>query len=131
MKLQNPGSGSDDDGDDDDEEPPTQLVSVTALDATAAEAGPDLGAFAITRAGDTTTALTVTIVLSGTATNGTDYQSVPLTVTFAAGQATANVLIVPLVDAVTEGSETVILTVLDGTTYTAGAPAVATVTIAG
>lgn len=135
VKLQNPGSGSDDDGDDDgdddDEEPPTQLVSVTALDATAAEAGPDLGAFAITRAGDTTTALTVTIVLSGTATNGTDYQNVPLTVTFAAGQATANVLIVPLVDAVTEGSETVILTVLDGTTYTAGAPAVATVTIAG
>lgn len=133
VTLQNPGDDEgDDDGDDDGGTPPaTLLVSVTALDATASETGPDLGAFRFTRSGITTAALTVTFTLTGTATNGTDYQTLPLTVTFAAGQATANVLVVPLPDATAEGSETVVLTVVDGTGYTAGSPATATVTIAG
>ncbi len=133
VKLQNPGDADDaGDGDDDPSDPPVALlVSVTALDATASELGPDLGAFRLTRSGSTTAALTVTFTLTGTATNGTDYQNLPLTVTFAAGQATANVLVVPLPDANVEGLETVVLTVVDGAGYAAGSPATATVTIAG
>jgi Calx-beta domain len=69
--------------------------------------------------------------VSGTATNGSDYQSVPTTLTFAAGQATVDLFIVPFADGTTEGSETVIVTVDDGATYDLGAPAAATVTIAG
>lgn len=131
VKLQNPGH-DDDDGDDDDEDPPsTMLVSVAALDATASETGPDLGAFRFTRSGDTTAALTVTYTVTGTAANGTDYQSIPVTVTFAAGAATANVFVEPLPDATAEGPETVVLTVVDGAGYVAGSPATATVTIAG
>lgn len=107
------------------------LVTVSAFDSTASETGPDLGVFRFSRTGSTAASLTVTFTVSGTATNGTDYQSVPATVTFAAGQATVDLFVVPLSDATTEGSETVIVTVDDGATYDLGAPATATVTIAG
>jgi hypothetical protein len=127
VKLQNPGDG----GDDDDEEEPTDLVSVSATDAVASETGPDLGTFRFTRSGNTSAVLIVTFTVSGTATNGSDYQGVPTTVTFAAGQTTVDLFVVPLADGSTEGSETVIVTVQDGATYSAGAPASATVTIAG
>ena len=129
VKLQNPGDAGV--GGDDDDPSASQLVSVTASDATAEEAGLDPGAFRLTRSGDVTSSLVVTFTLTGTATNGTDYEDRALTVTFAAGQATATVSVVPKTDAVVEGAETVILTVVDGAGYTAGAPAVATVTIAG
>jgi hypothetical protein len=109
----------------------TPLVSVTAFDSTASETGPDMGTFRFSRTGSTAASLTVTFTVTGTATNGTDYQSVPLTVTFAAGQATADLFVVPLPDATVEGSETVIVTVTDGATYDLGSPATATVTIAG
>ena len=107
------------------------LVSVTAFDSTASETGPDLGTFRFSRTGSTAASLTVTFTITGTATNGTDYQNVPLTVTFGAGQATADLFIVPLPDGTAEGSETAIVTVTDGATYDLGSPATATVTIAG
>jgi large repetitive protein len=69
--------------------------------------------------------------VTGTATNGVDYQSVPVTVTFGVGQATSDLFVVPLPDADAEGSETVIVTVTDGATYDVGAPATATISIAG
>jgi len=109
----------------------TPLVSVAAFDSTASETGPDLGTFRFSRTGSTAAALTVTFTVSGTATNGTDYQSVPLTVTFAPGQATADLFVVPLPDATAEGSETAIVTVTDGAAYDLGSPAAATVTITG
>lgn len=107
------------------------LVSVTAFDSTASEIGPDLGTFRFSRTGSTAAALTIAFTVTGTATNGTDYQSLPLTVTFAAGQATFDLFVVPLPDTIAEGSETVIVTVTDGAAYDLGAPATATVTIAG
>ena len=109
----------------------TPLVSVAAFDSTASETGPDLGTFRFSRTGSTAASLTVTFTVGGTATNGTDYQGVPLTVTFAAGQANADLFVVPLPDATTEGSETVIVTVTDEAAYDLGSPATATVTIAG
>lgn len=105
-------------------------VSVAALDASASEAG-DTGMFRLTRTGDTSASLAVTVTFTGTATNGTDYDTLPTTVTFAAGQATANVFVVPMADAVVDASETVILTVVDGATYDLGATPSATVTISG
>ena len=74
IKLQNPGDG-------DDGEEPSALVSVTAFDASASEAGVNPGSFRLTRAGDLTqlaSALTVSFTLTGTALNGTDYATVPL-----------------------------------------------------
>ena len=51
--------------------------------------------------------------------------------TFAAGQATSDLFVVPLLDATAEGTETVIVTVTDGAAYDLGAPAAATITITG
>lgn len=110
---------------------PATLVSVGALDASAAEAGFDTGTFRFSRSGDTAAELTVTIALTGTATNGADFANVSLTVTFAAGQATADVVITPLADVIDEASETVIVSVVDGDTYDVGSPSSATITIAG
>jgi trimeric autotransporter adhesin len=104
-------------------------VAVAASDANASEAGPDPGVFTITRTGSTAAALAVSFTLGGTATNGTDYTSVGGNVTIAAGQASATVTITPLADALTEGNETVVLTLAAGS-YTVGQPNAATVTIA-
>ncbi len=105
------------------------VVSVVAFDAAASETGPDLGTFRFTRTGSPTSPLTVTYVVTGSAVNGTDYQAIPLTVTFPAGQATADVFVIPTVDSVVEGVETVIVTLTDGATYDLGAPATATATV--
>lgn len=107
------------------------LVSVTAFDSTAAESPVDMGTFRFTRTGSTAASLTVTFTVTGTATNGTDYQSLPTSVTFAAGQSTADLFVVPFTDGVTEGTETVMVTVTDGASYDVGSPAAATINIAG
>ncbi|MBW4481833.1 MAG: tandem-95 repeat protein [Tildeniella torsiva UHER 1998/13D] len=73
--------------------------------------------------------LTVVYTLSGTATNGTDYTTLPSTVTFAAGATTATVTVAPIADALVEGNETVILTLVDGARYTLGANTTATITL--
>jgi len=128
VKLQNPGDGNDD-GEDDG---PTNLVSVTAFDPVAIEVGANTGTFRLTRSGNAAllaSPLTVTFTLTGTAGNGTDYQSLPLTATFAAGAASTDVVVSPIADGVTESAETVILTLTSVAPYEVGSPAVATVTI--
>ena len=125
VKMQNPGDISE--GDE-----PTNLVSVAATDALAAEGGGNTGLFTLTRSGNATllaAPLSVTFTLSGTATNGTDYTMVPLTATFAAGSATATVQISPTSDGVTEGPETVTFTLNVTTPYEVGSPASASLTI--
>jgi len=49
------------------------------------------GNFTLSRTGPTTNALSVTIIISGTATNGDDYDTISTTVMFLAGSATATV----------------------------------------
>lgn len=125
VKLQNPGDGGDEEG-------PTELVSVSAVDAVATEAGPNTGIFRLTRAGSAillAAPLTVHFTLNGTAANGTDYMNVPLTATFPAGLATVDVVVTPLVDGTTEGAESVILSLTTVAPYELGAPSTATVTI--
>jgi hypothetical protein len=111
------------------------VVSITATDASAAEAGLDPGIFTISRTGDATASLAVTLARSGTAANNTDYTSIsgatPYTFTIPAGATSATVTITPVNDATNEGSETVILTVnANAALYTLGTTTSATVTIA-
>jgi hypothetical protein len=109
----------------------TPLVSVAAFDSSAREVTGDPGTFRFTRSGSTAATLTVNFTVSGTATSGVDYTALPVSVTFAAGSATADVAVTPLRDSDNqEGSETVIVTVTDGPTYDLGASPSATVTIA-
>lgn len=91
-------------------------VSVAATDSAAAESG-DTGTFTITREGNTSKALDVYFGLTGTADIGVDYTaSVSSPVTIPAGASSVTVTITPLQDAVSEGNETVILSLVP-TTY--------------
>ena len=100
----------------------TATVSVKASDGSAAEttAGQtaNSGSFTISRTGPTASALTVTLTMSGSATNGTDYNQIPTTVTIPAGAAATTVTLNVNDDLLAEGLETAILTVSAGTGYT-------------
>ncbi|OPF19969.1 hypothetical protein B1L04_00355 [Microcystis aeruginosa KW] len=85
--------------------------------------------YTFTRSGVTTNLLTVNYSIGGTATNGTDYASIPTGVTFAANLATATVTINPTPDTIVESDETVILTLASGTGYTVGTTTPVTGTI--
>ncbi|TRU34908.1 MAG: subtilase, partial [Microcystis aeruginosa Ma_MB_F_20061100_S20] len=105
------------------------VITVAATDADAGEPANN-GQYTLTRTGDLSSALTVNIAMSGTATNGTDYTTISTPVNFAAGSAAATVNLNVIDDTLIEGTETAILTVLAGTGYTVGAAASATVNIA-
>ena len=106
------------------------VVSVNATIANASEVGPVNGLFTFNRTGgDTTAALSVSYTVTGTATNGVDYSTVPTTVSFAAGQTSVTVPVNVLIDNVVDPNETVILTIQASPAYTIGTAA-ATVTIA-
>lgn len=110
----------------DDDSP---AVSIVANDASATEAG-DAGQFTLTRTGDTTNALAVTLSRTGTAANTTDYANINTAQTIPAGSASMTVNVSPIQDTTNEGNETVILTVAAGSGYVIGTPSSATVTIA-
>lgn len=61
------------------------------------------------RNGNTSSALTIPVNVSGTATEGVDYSNIPNTVTFPAGQTQISFTFNALGDALVEGIETVIL----------------------
>lgn len=103
-------------------------VSIVANDASASEGG-DAGQFTLTRTGDTTNALAVTLTRTGSAANTTDYAAINTTQTIPAGQASLTVNVSPVQDTSNEGNETVILTVTSGSGYVVGTPSAATVTI--
>lgn len=104
-------------------------VSITANDASASEGG-DPGQFTLTRTGDTTSALSVTLTRTGSATDTTDYASIATTQTIPAGQASLAINVTPVQDTSNEGTETVILTVASGSGYVVGTPSAATVNLA-
>jgi len=85
----------------------TPSVSVTATDASATEDG-GTGTYRITRS-NSTGALNCTISMGGTATNGTDYQTISSPQTIADGNIYVDVTLTPIEDGKYEGgSETAI-----------------------
>lgn len=109
----------------DDDSP---AVSISANDPNAAESG-DAGQFTLTRNGDTTSALAVTLTRTGSATNATDYATISTAQIIPAGQASLTINVTPTQDTSNEGSETIILAVTTGSGYTIGTPNTATVNI--
>src|ERR1035437_9279941 len=71
------------------------VVSVQVA-GNAAESGSQSGAFMIQRTGDTGPALVVNYRISGTATNGVDYQRLSGTGTIPAGQSAAQIEVTPI-----------------------------------
>lgn len=115
--------------------PPLPIVSIVAADASAGEtlssqtANP--GTFTLTRTGSTAAALTVTLAISGTATNGADELRLPTTVTFLPGEVSTSLTVMPVDDAVLEWNETTKLTLSKSAKYKIDAvKSNATVTIA-
>ena len=113
----------------DNDTAPPPSVTVSASDATAAEAASDPGEFTISRTGSSTTPLTVRFTLGGTAGNGTDYQSLSLTATIPAGAISVRVRVIPINDSAVEPPETVVLTLQSDPGYVIGGVASAVVTI--
>ena len=81
---------------------------------------PDPGQFVFWRNGETTGALTVYYMLSGSASNGVDYETLSGSVTFPAGATYTTVSVTPIRDGVTEEAETVMLTLSPDAAYTVG-----------
>ncbi|MBJ6760747.1 PKD domain-containing protein [Myxococcaceae bacterium JPH2] len=105
-------------------------VSVGVSDATSSEPGTDTGRFLISRSGGVAgQVLTVGYTLTGTAANGVDFAPLSGTVTLGAGVTSVNVDVLPVDDALVEGKETVVLTLVPDATYKVGTVASGTVTL--
>ncbi len=68
-----------------------------------------------TRSGNTSESQVLNFSIGGTATNGVDYNQLPTSVTFAPGQTQVSLTLTPVTDGITEGDETVIITLIDET----------------
>ena len=107
--------------------PPSVTLAVTT--ATATEAGPTSGVFTISREEVSNAAMTVNFVVTGTATRGTDYVTLPATATIPAGALSVDVPVVPIDDSILEGNETVALSLRSGSGYVISGVTTGTVTI--
>ena len=72
-----------------------------------------IGNLVFERSGDLSAPLEISYSVSGTATNGVDYVSLPGVVTFAAGQDMVTVPVTPIDDYLAEGTEDVTVTLAD------------------
>lgn len=91
---------------------PPSIVDISATDNDASEPGLNTGTFTLTRTGSTAGQLTVNLRISGTASNGVDYVTIPATVTFAAGASDTNITVTPINDSIGEQVETVVLSIV-------------------
>lgn len=105
-------------------------VTVTVADDIATEGSTDTAAFRLTRDGDTSSDLTVFYVLTGSAVNGSDYETNTLSATIPAGFESVEVIITAAEDTDTETVENVTLTVTATSSYDVKAPLTASVFIA-
>ncbi len=113
-------------------------VTIAATDANAAESNTDTGTYTFSRSGSTTTPLTVNYQVSGTA-GGADYaallasissgSAVTGSIVIPVGSSSVTLNLLPIDDSITEGNETVILTLASGVGYNSGSANSATVTI--
>ena len=98
-------------------------ISVTATDPYASETAGDAGEFVITRTGAMTNALNVIVSYSGTATNTSDYATLPTTVTIPANQSSATLTLMPVNDTLIEGPEDATITISSNAAYVRDASA--------
>jgi hypothetical protein len=104
-------------------------VGIAASDAWAGESGLNPGVFTLARTGTLAAALTVQLQVAGTATPGIDYQALPLTATFPAGQSVTELTVLPIDDAQSEPTEAVVLRLISGAGYTVEGASEATVAL--
>jgi hypothetical protein len=112
--------------------PTPPLISLAVSPASVTEDGTANLVYTFTRTGPTTNSLTVNYSIAGTA-DASDYSAatpgIAKAITFAAGLATATLVIDPIADSTVEPDETVVLALQSGGNYTIGPAASATGTI--
>ena len=100
------------------------VVNVTAPIPTTSEATPGSpGQFNLTRS-SAGVPLTVNYTLTGTATNGVQYTTLPTSVTFSSTATDTNISVFPIDDGIPNATTTVILTIQPGTGYAGAGSAV-------
>ncbi|MCX2576362.1 Calx-beta domain-containing protein, partial [Pedobacter sandarakinus] len=88
------------------------VVSITA-GGNGAENGPVNGTFTVTLSNPSATATTVTYLISGTASEGSDFNTItPKSVTIPAGATSATIVIPVIADNIVEGTEKVVITLV-------------------
>jgi hypothetical protein len=92
------------------------LVVVVAPDPIAFE-GTSSAAFSLIRYGATNDSLDVNILLSGTASNGVDYVTIPNVITIGAGALATDVKVDPIVNNANRGNKSVVVTVQTNSNY--------------
>lgn len=94
------------------------VVSVSALDPIASETDlSNTGIFRLSRTGNILTGIIVSVTYSGTATNGSDYITLPSTIAIPEDQIHVNIPVSAIVDLNTESVETVTMTISPHSSY--------------
>ena len=103
------------------------VVTINAVDPVASEPNPavlapiDTASFRVSRTGDLSQPLDVSYRISGTASNGVDYQALSGVVTIPSNSPSALILVVPVDDQLVEGTESVVLSLLQPPCVTSNA----------
>jgi hypothetical protein len=111
-----------------DDDVPTVTIVATEPDAAEADLIPGLFTFTLSEA--VAEDITLRYIVSGTATSEQDFTAIEDTLTIEAGSLSGTIDVQPINDRLTEGAETVTITLTDGSTYNLGSTTTATVTIA-
>jgi hypothetical protein len=109
--------------------PSTSVSVVATTNTTSMDTSLPPGCFTLTRAGNTAATLPVGYTLTGTATNGVQYQLLSGTVTFQANAVSTNVYVTAKPYAPAGPTRSVILTINSSNTYAPAAPLMDTVWI--
>ncbi len=102
-------------------------VNVQALNPSVSNGA--TGTFTLSRNGNLSVPLNLFYTMSGSAINGTNYNTLSGTFTIPAGSASANLSVVPKASSLTGGSATAVLTLTANSNYAVGSPNSAAVTI--
>lgn len=97
-------------------------VTLEGWPSAAVEEGYSTAQITVRRQGPSSEPLTVSLAISGSATNGVDYTMLPATISFGAGQSTVPLMVNPLIDGAAEFTEQLNLGLAAGSGYVFGQP---------
>lgn len=92
-------------------------VHIFASDNEAGETNGNSGQFRLVREGVLTNALTVQVLVGGSATSGTDFPAIATPITIPASNSAVSIAVTNIDDTVYEGNETVVLTIQPNAAY--------------
>ncbi|MBB6368615.1 outer membrane autotransporter protein [Xanthomonas sacchari] len=108
---------------------PSRTASIAVSPSSANEDSGAAFVYTVTLSSTNSSATTVNLTRSGTATSGTDYTGAVTSVVVPANASSASFSITPVADSTVEADETVIFQVASGSGYSIGNPSSATATI--